>query len=470
MALLNWIGRYKLWIVIAVAIVLRVAILLAFPNIFNFETTGAIHGSEAYDEYAQHLLESGVYGRILGQPDAWIPPGYSYALAAVYGIFGRGGLQVGLFNTALDVVSVVFLYYIGVLLFGRDNRTYGEWIGAGAALFYAGYPYLIFQNLTVIDTPLFMTLLYAFLWLMIVLREQPDLNAKTWGIAVLGGVVLGLSMMVRPIVPPLAVMVALWFLFRINLWQTVARLAPVALIGVLVVLGWTWRNYGVYGDFVPLTTTSGANFWQGNSPYTVPYFRAGYDVQWTSPELTTEDLTSREADAERFQIAYDYLAENTDKIPELLWVKFLVHWSIDITPRKNPTAGELPRLEYVGDVWVVSEDDENLALSGLPEGDPVDAYSEPLFDRIGRMIHRYYYGGLFMLSLAGMAVTWRSWREVSLLWFVQFSMTFTYMMFHPSTRYRVPTDPLLFLFSAAALWALVMWWHQRRQTVQHEPA
>lgn len=451
-----------LWIVLLIALALRVGVLLAFPSVFRFEASGAIHGSQAYDDYAQNLLLSGVYGRVLGQPDAWIPPGYSYALAAVYGLFGRGGLQVGLFNTALDLLSIVALYHIGRLLFAHaDAPQRGAWIGAGAGLFYAGYPYLIFQNLTVIDTPLFMLLLYSFLWVMILLRERERFDGRTWGYALLGGLILGVSMLVRPILPPLALLVALWFLMRRSFVSSVLRLLPVALLGVVVVLGWTARNYGVYNDFVPMTTTSGANFWQGNSEYTVPYFRAGYDVQWTSPELQTADLSSREADAERFALAVEYLRTHPQQIPELLWVKFLVHWSIDIAPRKNPTAGELPRLEYRGDVWVVSEPEESLNLSGLPEGDPVDAYSQPLFDRIGRTLHRYYYGGLFVLCVLGMALTLREWRNVSLLWFTQFGMTFVYMAFHPSTRYRVPTDPLLFLFSVAALLIVWEWWRHR---------
>ncbi len=463
--------QHKLAVVLAIAALLRVGVLFALPGVFNFEQTGAVHGSDAYDEYAQNLLQTGVYGRIPGVPDAWIPPGYSYALAGVYGVFGRGGVQVGLFNTALDLITITLLYHIGRRLFAQS--THADWIAAGAALFYAGYPYLIFQNLTLIDTPLFMVLLYAFLLLVILLRDRDTIDATTWAVAVLAGLVLGASMMVRPILPPLALLVAVWFLFRCSLWGTVARLLPVAVVGIVVVLGWTWRNYTVYGEFVPLTTTSGANFWQGNSPYTVPYFRAGYDVQWTSPELQTEDLYSRAADAERFQLAYNYLANDPAAIPELLWVKFLVHWSIDIAPRRNPTAGELPRIEYQGDAWVLSEDDGDLSLGALPEGDPVGAYSEPLFDRVGRLLHRYYYGGLFVLCLLGMATTWRWWRDVSLLWFVQLSMTVVYVAFHPSTRYRAPTDPLLFLFSAAALvwlWSIASQHIHTRTTMQQQPS
>jgi 4-amino-4-deoxy-L-arabinose transferase-like glycosyltransferase len=455
--LIRWISTHKLVVILVVALVVRVAILLAFPSVFAFQDTGAIHGSAAYDEYAQNLLATGVYGRTPGVPDAAIPPLYSYALAVVYGVFGRGHVQVGLFHTLLDMASIAMLYHIGKRVFSQS-----DWIAALAGLFYAVYPYLVFQNLTLIDTPFFMTLFHAFVLLMVLLRERESLDRGTWLLAILGGVIFGLSIMARPILMLLAVLVALWFLFRRSFWQTVARLAPVALVGVLVVMPWIIRNYGIFDAFVPMTTTSGANFWQGNSEYTVPYFRAGYDVQWTGPDITTPDPLSREADAERFQIAFDYLRENPDKIPELLWVKFLVHWSIDIAPRYNPTAGELPRLDYHGDVLEEVDDSGEMNLTGLPEGDPVDAYSTPLFDQIGRMVHRYYYGALFFLSLIGVVLSVRQWREVSLLWFVQISMTVMYVAFHPSTRYRVPSDPMLFLFAGYAIWAGIMWWQARR--------
>jgi hypothetical protein len=433
-----------------------------FPSVFAFDQTGAIHGSDAYDAYAQNLLTAGIYGRTPGVPDAAIPPLYSYALAAVYSVLGRGYVQVGLFHILLDLLCIAMLYQISKRL-----MPHGEWVGALAGLFYAFYPYLVFQNLTLIDTPFFMFWLHAFLLLIVLLRERESLDRSTWVIAALGGLALGFSMLARPIMPPLALLVGIWFLFRLNWKQTILRLLPVALIGAVVLVPWIVRNYEIFGAFVPMTTTSGANFWQGNSEYTVRYFRAGYDVQWTSPELKTEDPNSREADAERFALALQYLRDNPGKIPELLWVKFLVYWSIDIAPRLNPVEGELPPLDYEGNVTPETDASGDLSLEGLPPGDPVTAYSEPLFDQIGRTIHRYYYGVLFLLALAGIALSVRHWREVSLLWFVQVSMTLVYVFFHPSTRYRVPTDPLLFLFSAYALvWLWERW--QARSMAQVE--
>src|SRR5687767_14180904 len=86
-------------IVIALAIAARLAFLFFFSSTLDFTLAGnPIHGSEAYDEYAQNLLATGVYGREASIPDAAIPPLYSYVLSAVYAVFGRGFVQVGLLH------------------------------------------------------------------------------------------------------------------------------------------------------------------------------------------------------------------------------------------------------------------------------------------------------------------------------------------------------------------------------------
>jgi len=457
---MKFLAQHKLALVIALAVVIRLAVLLLFPQVFGFDQTGAVQGSDAYDVYAQNLLTTGVYGRTPGVPDAAIPPLYSYVLAGVYGVFGRGYIQVGLFHILLDSLSIALLYEIG-----RRLMPQGEIVGLLAGLFYALYPYLVFQNLTLLDNTLFITLLYAFILLMILLRERPILDRGAWILSILGGLTLGLSMLVRPVLPPLAVLVAMWFLFRLNWIQTICRLLPVALVGGAVLLPWIGRNFQIFTAFVPMTTTSGANFWQGNSRFTVPVFRAGYDVQWTSPtpDMQTKDLYSREADAERFALGFQYLRDNPAKIPELMWVKFLVHWSIDIAPRYNPKPNERLGLDEAGNFIIRQVDNADQLLS-QGANDPVTQYETPLFD-LNRTIHRFYWGGLFLLGLAGIGLTLKQWREVSLLWFVQISMTAVYVFFHPSTRYRAPTDPLWFLFSAYTICWAWGWWKSRQPPI-----
>ena len=104
------LNRYKLPVVLLIAIVARLGILFAFPSVFAFTDEGAeIHGSVAYDEYAINLLETGVYGREAGIADSILPPLYSYILAAVYGIFGRSYIAVGVLHTLFDVFSIILL-------------------------------------------------------------------------------------------------------------------------------------------------------------------------------------------------------------------------------------------------------------------------------------------------------------------------------------------------------------------------
>lgn len=448
-------------LLLIVTVVLRLLMLLLFADVFNFVTAESIHGSDAYDTYAVNLLETGVYGRTAGVPDAMIPPMYSYVLAAIYGLFGRGFIQLGLFHIVLDVMSVLLVYDIARRLF-KDQIFFdwpaGHWVGLLAGLMTAAYPYLIFQNLTLIDTPFWMFMLTLFLWLMLLLRAQAQLGAKTWGLSIAAGLALGIATLARPLTPPLALLIAVWFLFRLSLWQSLLRLLPVALVSALCLLPWLARNYQLYDGFV-LSTTSGANFWQGNSQFTIPVFRAGYDVQWTAPAVENDPL-SAEADAERLALGLRYLQENRAVIPELLWTKFLVQWSVHITPRNNPQIGETFALDDDGKLMIVRGDGSLVGVNAANT-----AYNSGLIDRLGRPLHVLYFGSLLMLSIVGFFLSLGYWRDVSLLWFVQISMTLMYLIFHPSTRYRVPSDPLLFAFAAYALLMLLQWlWQQQPRT------
>jgi hypothetical protein len=102
-----------------------------------------------------------------------------------------------------------------------------------------------------------------------------------------------------------------------------------------------------------------------------------------------------------------------------------------------------------------TERGETFSPVTIGEDDPVAAYSDALFDVVGRAVHRLYFGAALLLALLGIALSLRQWRDCSLLWFVQLAMTAFYVIYIPATRYRVPTDPLLFLFSAYAALSLL---------------
>ena len=333
----SWPGRKRFMLVMAVAILARLIVLLAFPAVFAYTEPGAeIHGSVAYDEYALNLLDTGVYGREPGTPDAGLPPLYSYALALIYGVFGRHYLAVAAVHILFDAVSLALLYDICRRLFTRDGAA----IGALAGLFFALYPYLVFQNLTLNDTALWILLFHLFVWLLVCLRQQEALDRRTVLLAVCAGVVLGVSALARALLPPLAVLAVVWFRLTLSWRETTLRLLPVAAVSVLVLLPWLLRGAQLYGGFVPIALNSGENIYQGNNPWTVPVFRAGYDAQWLPPP---PDAPPVDRPLERNSFLADagwaYMRDNPARIPELLWVKFQVYWNAQVTPLNNLRLG-----------------------------------------------------------------------------------------------------------------------------------
>ena len=453
------IDRYKLALVIMIGIAARIAVLLIFRQHFAYsEPNGVIHGSVAYDEYALNLLETGVYGREAGVPDAGLPPLYSYFVAAIYGIFGRGYLAVAALHIVFDALSIALLYDICRRLFPRREQ-HGEWIGALASLCFALYPYLIFQNLTLNDTALWILLLHLFLWLLIQLRERVTIDRGANLLAVAAGFVLGISVLARALLPPLAILAALWFLLKLNPRQTLLRLLPVAVVSLLVPLPWLLRSYEIYGGFVPIALNSGENIYQGNNPYAAAVFRAGYDVQWLTPPLNApppdEPLRRNRFLAEA---GWRYLLDNPAAIPNLMLTKLLVYWNPQVTPLRNLRQGEKLIVDESGEVAIVTGEGSHLGVTAANAAYQDDS----LFNVVGRNLHFVYFGGLWLLAIAGAWQSRREWRMVSLLLFAQISQTLMYLLFHPSTRYRSPTDPLLFVFSAVALVCLARSWRERQ--------
>ena len=446
------LNRHKLLFVIMVAVVVRVAVLVVFPQHFAYsEPGGVIHGSVAYDEYALNLLETGVYGREPGVADAGLPPLYSTVLAFVYSIFGRSYIAVAALHILFDALSIALLYDICRRLFPRSEQ-HGEWIGALAGLFFALYPYLVFQNLTLNDTALWILLFHLFVWLLILLRERELVDRRTLALAGAAGLVLGLSVLARALLPPLALLAALWFLLKLDWRETLLRLLPVAIVSVLVPLPWIMRGFEIYGGFVPVALNSGENVYQGNNPYAAAVFRAGYDVQWLTPPL---DAPPRDEPLRRnaflAEAGWNYLSTNPAAIPELMLVKLGVYWNPQVTPLNNLREGEKLGVNDAGAVVIITGEGSHV---GVTEANA--AYQEDsLFNVVGRNLHIVYFGGLWLLAFVGAWLSRREWRMVSLLFFVQISQTAMYLLFHPSTRYRSPTDPLLFVFSAyAVVWVV----------------
>jgi len=70
-------------------------------------------------------------------------------------------------------------------------------------------------------------------------------------------------------------------------------------------------------------------------------------------------------------------------------------------------------------------------------------------------VHLLYFTPLLLAGIIGLVIAWRRKLEIGPLVAVFVAVTITYVVFHPSTRYRAPADPFLFILSAITLMELL---------------
>ena len=213
-------------LILLAALLARVAFLVLFGDTLSL-------GASGYDAYAANLIEGQGYTRFEDRSgDSDLPPLYPFFLAGVYTVLGRDPLAVAAVQAVLDLVVVGL-----VLIIGR--RVAGETVGLLAATFYGLYPYLLFQNLSVNDTGLFILLLAAGIALTYTARDS-----QHWAAAAGVGVALGLAALTKTLVLLLVPLLALWWGRQIG-WRTALRLG-LAAQWLAAIDGWPLDPAGVH--------------------------------------------------------------------------------------------------------------------------------------------------------------------------------------------------------------------------------
>jgi 4-amino-4-deoxy-L-arabinose transferase-like glycosyltransferase len=399
-------------LIVGAAVLARAGFLLLFGYTLSLQTSG-------YDAYAVNLTEGQGYTRFDDRSaDSDLPPLYPFFLAPIYFLFGRDPIPVAVAQIGLDMLVMLLLYGIG-------RRVAGEAVGLLAAGFYGFYPYLLFQNLTLNDTGIFILLLVAGIWLAYRAADTRD-----WRYVAAMGAVFGLAALTKTLVMLILPMLAIiwWHQFG---WRTAARWSLIGGLALLVVLTpWAIRNTRLHDTFVLVSTNGGSNLHQGNNPCVADYLARGWDAQWVDClEKTPDGLSEVEADRWHREQAIDYLRDHPGEWLHLFGTKFLVLWSPAIMPYDVPAGAKL-------------------------DDDAVLQYNTRTF-QAARIIHLIYFTPLLVLGMIGLVMAWRNKLSVGLLVAPILTVTVAYLIFHPSTRYRSPADPFVFVLAA---YAVSRWW------------
>lgn len=267
------------------------------------------------------------------------PPGFPYALATTYRLFGFRPYPPVLLNMALDLGGALFLFFLAQRAFGLGAAL----IAALLASTYWGLMY--FEGMLLEPSLLF------FLMAATLLACARWTDGLTWDKTLAAGLLTGLGALVRPNLlacVPVCLGWGLWLAWRTGRgWKPAARLLAGYLGALLLALApATWRNHRVCGEWPVLTTNGGINLYIANHPQadgmtsTLPRELkrlAGIEgTEWTSfdyPRIVAalanavgRDLTAVGADQYFRRQAWAYVRANPRRALKNAWTKTLLFW------------------------------------------------------------------------------------------------------------------------------------------------
>jgi 4-amino-4-deoxy-L-arabinose transferase-like glycosyltransferase len=364
--------------------------------------------NQAYNRAAYSLLETGSYLQANGSPSAWAPPGYPLFLAVIYSIFGYNYLPVLLIQALLLSGAQVLL-----------SRTCGVIWGHRAAWVTLA---LLVCNLR---TSMFVGYIYTeclFLFLIsaalaIVFRNKKTHEHSSFGAqpALALGLILGYSLIVRPVALPAAI-VLLGYLLYIN--RTSWRWVVVT--GVLCGLpAFTWlvRNQIHFGEWI-LTTSSPITYAEGNNDF---YFDKSF---WRSFQNAKTNAPYPPLDASLVQKISDTHAPDTERTVSKIRIEQIRIWS-DQTPRSKK-------------LWLIAYRTKAM-------------FSPETFDMSPRqrLICAFYWLLLFPAAAWGyLSNPNLSIRRTWLAFGLSLILLPTLVVIGPSLRYQIPMQYVLTVFSA----------------------
>lgn len=287
---LRWVGqrlpeRKK---IVLVALGLRVVFLAVFLWLGNFANYAPLRGEtyhqagvDGYLQIARTLWLTGEYAlEPGGEPVSFRPP-VQVGLMFIFGAWwAEGWFVVWLLWSALASAGVVWL--TGRLV---DELGGGEVWARAAMVLVAIHPYQIFSARV---PGLVVTLTLVVLWLAVEvarwIRGGPGSNWRlglAWGVGALTHATL------LPLLVPISVV--LLALRRGSAWGRVTAVGTLWLVTVGCVTPWTLRNYHQFGQWVPVSTGAGLQYWLGD----YLYFR-GFDNTAKAFEHMRMDFADRE--------------------------------------------------------------------------------------------------------------------------------------------------------------------------------
>lgn len=238
--------KVLLSLIFVFALFLRILLIINFP-------IDALSGDAAnFDHIAVELSQ----GRSLLEVSFLDrAPIYACTLGLIYYFLGHSYFVAQVFQAILGSLIAIIIFYLCRDVFNQKVATI-------SAIIVAIYPVFIGMSKTLLAEPLFTLLLCLSLYS---LNKATD--TKSTSRMIVSGILMGFTTLTRPctLFYPVFLIVVL-FLIYMNWKKTIIHWLIFTLFMVAVVAPWTYRNYLVYNNFLPVSTNGGFAIWAGSYP------------------------------------------------------------------------------------------------------------------------------------------------------------------------------------------------------------
>ncbi len=408
-----------------------------------------------HDEIARNLLAgNGFSVEFLGHegPTSQQAPFYPLLLAAVYGCFGAGTsasiLAVQLLQCLAGTAVVLAVVWLCWSLL-PDARLVGWVAGLGAAV-YPTHLYMVTHLQVAVWAALLLTLLLA-------VAAAPRWRATRAG-AILAGVLAGMLLLVEPILAlALPIVAAVFWTAEPRRFSRAAfaRAALMAGVAAIVISPWLVRNRLVHGEAVFIKSTFGYAFWQANNP-----------LSWGTDKIPKPS-------SEAIRSEHDHTPADMNRA---LWEARHEAIYIDnamLTEADYIRLGQLSEPQRSRDLgrraWSFIRENPGRYAGLCMQRLRYFLLFDETNPKAANRLYRAATAAWLILVLVGLLVSWPQWRRLWSTYAIVGLVTLFHALVITAVRFRIPIEPITFVWVSLAVSPAIARVLQRRQIKIYRP-
>jgi 4-amino-4-deoxy-L-arabinose transferase-like glycosyltransferase len=383
----------------------------------------------ATESIVNNLIAGRGYTLNGANPDFFYFPAYPVLLASIRAI-GLPFYFAKILQCLMGSLTCLVIYHIG-------KRAFNIKIGLVAAFIWAIYPYSVIHAQALEDSTFMALFSVLSILLSLILLEKRQVS-----IAIILGVVCGISILTRSTYLSFLMILLPWLLFHLKL-RNIRYITIVILVVILCVSPWVIRNYIRSGN-ATLGTHGGLSLWVGNNPYIKSLIKANLNQDYLMrkdgffiPGGSCDNLTPQD-DKIYFSKAINFIMSNPVESIENVFLRlgYFYGWRYYFRQTSGPAGGYSSLSLSPSNIEELKADADNVYSSTA--------------NRLRSLMYTLSAFPLFIMSLLGLIIyrpILERNRQIILLFILFF--TFVHILSIANIRHRQPIDALLTLYASS---------------------